>query len=326
MLLHRAAALAIALGLLLPAAGWADPESDHDHVIELRSVAWNASTGTMNVTVQWNTEEWRKPHVNDLYVAVLARNGETWTRLRTRNVKTVGKKPVASHAITLPASKQAKANTADQLLVAVTQRHGDKPGDFEIAWYDSETAAGKPMMAIERAAQVDCAAIYPDAFIEECPFTGATLPDVDLRKADLNDTHFEVADFRRARLTRAFIARTHLAGADFKDADLRRAVLVRSHMVGVNFTGANLAGADLTTTDLDRARFDNAKLTKARIADARLVGASMVAANLTGADFSLSDLTGANLSGATLGATTVFFETTFCGTTMPDGSVNNVDC
>jgi uncharacterized protein YjbI with pentapeptide repeats len=327
--IRRRLAAAIASGLVLlkrASPSGADPEDDHTRVILVRSASWDAATGAVRATISWNREEWRSPNVNDLSLAVLARTGEEWRILRSKPVKTNATRHSASYTFRLPESKRAAARSADQLLVAATQSHADKPGTFEIAWYASRTIAGKPLQAGLRAESVSCASIYRGAVIEECAFYGANLSNVDLRNADLNDTLFDAANFSGANLSRAFMARAHCAGANLAGADMRRAVLVRSHLVGADASRANLSGTDMTDANLAGINLHGAKLSRAMVANADLRGANVSGAHLAGADFSFSNLTDASFIGATVSAATTFFEVTYCRTVMPDGTVNNANC
>ena len=92
---------------------------------------------------------------------------------------------------------------------------------------------------------------------------------------------------------------------DLRETYLREANLFRAKLTGANLVRtylreANLTGADLSDSDLSNADLTGAELNFADLRDS----------DLTGADLRDSDLT----------------VTTFCNITMPDGSVNNVDC
>ena len=72
----------------------------------------------------------------------------------------------------------------------------------------------------------------PNAFLESCDFSGATMTDIDLSRAVLTFSRFVGADLRHANLDTADLSRVDLAGADLTGADLTNA----------NLDGANVSG------------------------------------------------------------------------------------
>ncbi len=86
---------------------------------------------------------------------------------------------------------------------------------------------------------------------------GASLREIDLRRAKLRDVDLEKADLRGVDLSGADLRGANLAGADLTDArmdyvDASRADLRGADLSGVWFLDTDLTAADLRGADLSR--------------------------------------------------------------------------
>jgi hypothetical protein len=122
---------------------------------------------------------------------------------------------------------------------------------------------------------------------EQIPFKSNSrfsmnLPDVDLKRAELEGVDLQGADFR---------------GVDFSNANLRKA-----NLCGVNFANANLRGADLSYAYIKRSDFNYANLGEAILFETQLFvsnlsGAVLIDANFSNAEIGQIDITNIDLSG-----------------------------
>lgn len=103
----------------------------------------------------------------------------------------------------------------------------------------------------------------------ERDFVLVSLPQADLRGADLYHANLSGAD---------------LSLADLRDANLVGARLRRADLAWTDLRGANLAGADLGRADLHQADLRGADLSYANLEDSNVTGEQLVqAASLIGA-------------------------------------------
>jgi uncharacterized protein YjbI with pentapeptide repeats len=90
--------------------------------------------------------------------------------------------------------------------------------------------------------------VMGESCMVEAELGGATLTGVDLRKADIHNTHMIMANLKWADLSQANLSGTNLLRANLEDAVL---------------TAADLSGAVLLWTNFTRARLDGTKMDKA---------------------------------------------------------------
>ncbi len=157
----------------------------------------------------------------------------------------------------------------------------------------------------------------------------ATVDDVDLSSASVQDSVFDEVDFTSAasldgvQFVRTSLRNASLAGLDLTEAVLRVSDFTMADLSDTQLIDASLSQARLERTDLegavlDRAALDGARLWGALLEEASLVGADVRgaefgAADLTGADLRRTDLRGADLQGATLD------DVVWAGARCPDG-------
>jgi Pentapeptide repeats (8 copies) len=101
------------------------------------------------------------------------------------------------------------------------------------------------------------------------------LSGCDLRRANLAESYFELADFSGSQLAWASFRGARMAGASLRDANLVGAVLSDADLSGTNICGAELSDADLTGVRLNDAIFDQSTVwpTGFAAADAQRLGA-----------------------------------------------------
>jgi hypothetical protein len=108
---------------------------------------------------------------------------------------------------------------------------------------------------------------------------GATLDDLDLRRADLRGLVLEGASFSGADLTGADLSAADLYWASFFMTDLTGANLRNADMRGADLKSAKLVGCDLTNANLGidnlggPTKLQGANLERAILDDTRLAGA-----------------------------------------------------
>ena len=158
---------------------------------------------------------------------------------------------------------------------------------------------------------------------ERLDFSGGTLSNHNLNRADVSEADFRGADLvgvranqanlRKADLRDAVPLMGYLSGADLSGADLGNAVLRMADLSGARLVGANLTGVNLNIANLTGADLENAILVGVNLREAKLNGADLSGADLSRSDFNNADLTGADLTGANLGKIT-FYRTLLNGT------------
>jgi uncharacterized protein YjbI with pentapeptide repeats len=127
--------------------------------------------------------------------------------------------------------------------------------------------------------------------LSECDLAGITLSGLDFQQSI-----FDRADLRKARLKEC-----DLRQAGFQGAKLDRADFTWAKLAGANFTNARMPSSKLwTVKNLRGACFQGADLSKARLVSSDLRGLSFHGANLSGADLSYCHMQGADLSEANL--------------------------
>jgi uncharacterized protein YjbI with pentapeptide repeats len=126
--------------------------------------------------------------------------------------------------------------------------------------------------------------------------SGQTLAKINLVGLDFQQTIFDRADLRQARLKGS-----DMRQSSFKEALLDGADLEWAKFNHANFTGARMVGCRLwTVKNLSAATFDGADLSKAKLVSCNLHGLSFAGANLSDAEVSYCHLQGADLSTANL--------------------------
>ncbi|NER31967.1 MAG: hypothetical protein F6J89_31265 [Symploca sp. SIO1C4] len=124
---------------------------------------------------------------------------------------------------------------------------------------------------------------FYNANLTDADFTGATLKNTDLRKANLTRTRWHQAK----KLDRTRPGKTYL-----KDAKIQQLLITLQgqnqnldyqSLPGVNLQGANLADASFIGTDLNEANLQDADLSRAKLVQTQLDEADLTGATLTGA-------------------------------------------
>ena len=123
---------------------------------------------------------------------------------------------------------------------------------------------------------------------------------IDLREANLSETHLHGADlirahFNAANLSRADLSKADLSYADFSVASLYKANLSSANLHGAYLWGANLREADLSNSVLGLASLMRADLTLANLINADLSGTTLVNTTIDGAKISGSQIYGSNV-------------------------------
>ncbi len=131
--------------------------------------------------------------------------------------------------------------------------------------------------------------------LEQCILTGASLTNINLKKAYLSGVDFSGANLRDANLSEA-----DLRGANLDKAILRGANLCKSDLREANLKEADFSIATLNKANLYRACLQNATLNESYLIDGYLRGADLKNAKLRKAILREADLRGANLCGADL--------------------------
>lgn len=116
-------------------------------------------------------------------------------------------------------------------------------------------------------------AIFHNATLRECEFTGA-----NLRGALLAGTNLQSANLQDACLIDCSFCQ-----ADLRSAHLQNADLTNANLEGAILEGANLKGAKLSNTNLRGANLQRAYLRQVNLRDTQLEGANLGGANLLGA-------------------------------------------
>ncbi len=136
-------------------------------------------------------------------------------------------------------------------------------------------------------------------------FGAVSMPEIDLRGANLNHHFLADAKLMRAKMSGVYLFEANLGGAYLTDADLRGSVLVGANLGSAIAYRANLSGADLERATLIGADLENANLKGANLGNAILTladleGASLKRANLEGASLQKTDLRRADFENANL--------------------------
>ena len=137
--------------------------------------------------------------------------------------------------------------------------------------------------------------------LTDADFTGATLKNVDFRKAKLTRTNF----LNTKKLDSSRVEDTILAQRNVLS------LLVTSNGRGKSYVGANLRGANLQNADLKSANLKNADIREATFQRANLEGANLAQTQALYTDFSNSYMTDACLESWNIDITT---------------KLDNVDC
>ncbi|XP_062113594.1 FH protein interacting protein FIP2-like [Humulus lupulus] len=116
-------------------------------------------------------------------------------------------------------------------------------------------------------------AIFHNAILQECEFTGANLRGALLAGASL----------RSANLQDACLIDSSFCQADLRSAHLQNADLTNANLEGAILEGANLKGAKLSNTNLRGANLQRAYLRQVNLRETHLEGAKLDGANLLGA-------------------------------------------
>jgi len=124
---------------------------------------------------------------------------------------------------------------------------------------------------------------------------------VDLREANLSETHLHGANLIRAHLDAA-----NLSGADLSQANLSFADLNVANLCKANLSSANLHGAYLWGTNLSEANLSNSVLDLANLMRADLTLANLTNADLAGATLIHTTVRGAKISGSSIYAVNVW--------------------
>lgn len=116
-------------------------------------------------------------------------------------------------------------------------------------------------------------AIFHNAILRECEFTGAKLRGALLPAANLQS----------ANLQDACLIGCSFFGADLRSAHLQGADLTNANLEGANLEGANLKGAKLSGANMKRANLQRAYLRQVDLREVQLEGTNFNGANLLGA-------------------------------------------
>ena len=182
-------------------------------------------------------------------------------------------------------------------------------------------------------------------FTRDCEFSGATLRDANLFKAQLIEVTLHAVDFTNAKMDEAILTGANLTIATLdkctmKQAQLTRATLIGAHMTRTDLTKANLHGANLSKAgafpdDINPAQLDSvfhtgtsfpgsgykgAVLREASLRSTDLTNATLVGADLTGADLTEADLSEADLRGAIVSVQQLRKARKLNGAILPDCS------
>jgi len=185
-----------------------------------------------------------------------------------------------------------RANLSDAILPGVDLRYADVSHglivngnlSFECGEIDTDDLYYGP---VELGARLD-----------DAKFNWADLSGADLRKAYMNNTHFQRATMVGANLTEALMVnanmtnaimgsvlapKANLTGADAGYIEGQNINLQDAVMTGIDFTGANLTQANLSGAEMQHARLEDANL-----AEVILSATDLQFANLSGTTFTNS--------------------------------------
>ena len=136
--------------------------------------------------------------------------------------------------------------------------------------------------------------------LNECTLSGAKLPQIILRGADLKVVNLSTANLCQSDLQGAVLNVSRLSGANLSQANLQQAQLNVANLIRAVMVGANLSGASLIRSELLRADLSNANLSRANLQEADLREVRLRWANLNGANLSRSNIRNSSLLGANL--------------------------
>lgn len=158
-------------------------------------------------------------------------------------------------------------------------------------------------------------AVMTDATLTDAIFSGASAPDIDLRRISAAGADFQGAILTSALLTNADLTDTRFDGARLDGARLQGSDLTQANLsmvtaaasdlsritaVGADFQGADLTSALLTDANLAGSRFDGAQLDRANLRDSNLTNAILAGVTAVRADLRRISANNANFRNATL--------------------------
>ena len=201
--------------------------------------------------------------------------------------------------------------TGIALLLEIQQREIDR--GLRVATLHTQIAQVRAI-GNERAVKLSLEALAREgASMSNINLYGAVLNNANLRKADLlqadlNTAKLRDANLREANLEEAKLFDAVLAYSDLQNANLFGADLREANLFNVNLRSADLRFAKLQNADLRRADMREGKLCEVNLfnTDLRwidLMGADLHNANLYGARLMGAILTQANLKGTNLSQT-----------------------
>ena len=132
----------------------------------------------------------------------------------------------------------------------------------------------------------------------EADFTGAYMPDTDLRQGVFTNAKFDRADLGGRGLGHPGPNGARLQGADFTGASFVEANLTNVRMTETLLSGADFSGARLGSADMSWSHAGGAKLERADLSWTRGYGTDFSGAKFNGARLVLTQLTGAKMTGA----------------------------
>ena len=141
------------------------------------------------------------------------------------------------------ANEHARLTSAWEILVQPAPGNSGKKDALETLH-----GFGATLIGIDLSCQTHASLPSADT---ECPewkgvwLEGVTIPNADLRQADLSG-----ASLRRADLSGAFLRRADLSGASLENIDLSGAYLWGTDLSGASLWGTDLSGASLWGADL----------------------------------------------------------------------------
>ncbi|QDL06847.1 hypothetical protein DP113_02020 [Brasilonema octagenarum UFV-E1] len=142
---------------------------------------------------------------------------------------------------------------------------------------------------------------FRNADLTDADFTGATLKNTDLRKANLTRTRF----YKAKKLDFARVGDTILTNRDVLY------LLVTGNGRGKSYVGADLKGANLISADLKDANLKDADISEATFQGACLESTNLTLTQAVGTDFTSAHMTGACVKAWNIESTT---------------KLDNVDC
>jgi uncharacterized protein YjbI with pentapeptide repeats len=138
------------------------------------------------------------------------------------------------------------------------------------------------------------------------------LAGINLCGLDFQESNFDRADLRKARLKETDFRQSSFLGARLDGADLTWAKLAHTDFSGASLVGCklwgikNLRGARFRSTNLEKVRFVMGDLRQLEFQGANLSRADLSYCHLQGADFSGANLEGCKLNHAVFDETTRF--------------------